>query len=360
MSETAVSATPESPEYETIDADRLRKFCHAVFERLGMSSEDAALMAEYFVWTELRGLAFVGARRIPEFAARLREGGSRLPPNGGVTVVHERDAFALVDAHHSFAQVSCLRAMDMAIEKAESTGVGVIVVRDTTSAGNLGYYAMRAAERGMIGMAINNTAPVMAAWGGVGGVMGAQPFAVASPAGRHEPLLLDMTNSVMSMVRMHEYQARGESLPDGAALTAHGEPTNDPAAAIAGTLLPVGHRAYGLAVMWEVITGVLAGGPRFGGNVGLPSHHRDPMGVSIFLQAIDPTSSIGYGSFTARVDALIDHLEASPTAPDVDHVRVPGERSAALSRARRQQGIPMPAEVVGALTEVGSELGVEW
>jgi LDH2 family malate/lactate/ureidoglycolate dehydrogenase len=360
MSKPVLSATSETHALETIDADRLRQFCQAVFEKLGLSSEDAALIAEYFVWTELRGLPFVGARRIPEFAARLREGGSRLPTNGGATIVHERDAFALVDAHHSFAQVSCLRAMDMAIEKAESAGVGVIVVRDTTSAGNLGYYAMHAAERGMIGMAINNTAPVMAAWGGAGGVMGAQPFAVATPAGRHDPLLLDMTNSVMSMVRMHEYQARGESLPDGAALSADGAPTNDPAAAIAGTLLPFGHRAYGLAVMWEVITGVLAGGPRFGGNVGLPSHHRDPMGVTIFLQAIDPTSSIGYESFTARVDELIDHLHASPTAHGVDRVRVPGERSAALARTRSAQGIPMPADVVRALTELGSELGVGW
>jgi LDH2 family malate/lactate/ureidoglycolate dehydrogenase len=360
MSEAAVSATPEAPKFETVDADRLGQFCHAVFEKLGMSSEDAALVADYFVWTELRGLPFVGARRIPEFMARLREGGTRLPTNGGMTVIQERDAFALVDAHHSFAQVSCVRAMDMAIEKAESTGAGVIVVRDTTSAGNLGYYAMRAAERGMIGMAINNTAPVMAASGGARGVMGAQPFAVASPAGRHEPLLLDMTNSVMSMVRMHEYQVRGESLPDDVALNESGLPTNDPAAAIAGTLLPFGHRAYGLAVMWEVITGILAGGPRFGGNVGLPSHHRDPMGVSIFLMAIDPTSSIGYESFTARVDELIDHLKGSPTARGVDSVRVPGERSAALARARREQGIPIPAEVVRALTEVGAELGVEW
>jgi LDH2 family malate/lactate/ureidoglycolate dehydrogenase len=360
MSEAALSATSEASEFQMVDAERLRQFCHAAFEKLGMSSEDAALVADYFVWTELRGLPFVGARRIPEFAARLREGGTRLTSNGGVAVVQERDAFALVDAHHSFAQVTCVRAMDMAVEKAEATGAGVVVVRDTTTAGNLGYYAMRAAECGMIGMAINNTAPVMAAWGGARGVMGAQPFAVASPAGRHEPLLLDMTNSVMSMVRMHEHQVRGESLPDGAALTARGEPTNDPAAAIAGTLLPFGHRAYGLAVMWEVITGVLAGGQRFGGNVGLPSHHRDPMGVSIFLMAIDPTSSIGYESFTARVDELIDHLKTSPTARGVDGVRVPGERSAALARERREQGIPMPADVVRTLTDMGAELGVSW
>jgi LDH2 family malate/lactate/ureidoglycolate dehydrogenase len=360
MSEAAVSATPETGDFETIEAERLRQFCHAVFEKLGMTSEDAALVADYFVWTELRGLPYVGARRIPEFVARLRDGGTRLPTNGGVTVVQKRESFVLVDAEDTFAQISGTRAMNIAVEKAQFSGVGVAVVRNTTSAGNLGYYAMLAAERGMIGMAINNTAPVMAAWGSATGVIGAQPFAVASPAGRHEPLLLDMTNSVMSMVRMHEYQARGESLPDGAALTSDGVPTNDPAAAIAGTLLPVGHRAYGLAVMWEIITGVLSGGERFGGDVGHPSRHGDPMGVSLFFMAIDPTSSTTYESFAARVDEFIDHLHASQTAGEGDRVRVPGERSQGVAHAREKDGIPLPADVIEVLTKVGSGVGVKW
>ncbi len=360
MSESAGSAIQETPSIPLIDAPRLRAFCHAVFEKLGLHAEDAAVVADYFVWTELRGLPFVGVRRIPEFVARLREGGTSLPTNGGVTIVQERDAFVLVDAEHTFAQLSGARGMSIALEKARSAGVGVVVVRNTTTAGNLGYYAMLAAERGMIGMAINNTAPVMAAWGGAAGVIGAQPFAVASPAGAHDPLLLDMTNSVMSMVRMHEYQTRGEAIPDGAALDADGAPTNDPAAAIGGTLLPFSHRAFGVALMWEVITGVLAGGERFGGNVGLPSHHADPMGVTMFLMAIDPTSAIGQESFTARVDEFIDHVTGSPTSPNVDRVRVPGERSAALARARSERGIPMPTDVVHELTEVGAELGVAW
>jgi LDH2 family malate/lactate/ureidoglycolate dehydrogenase len=358
MSES--SATRETSDVELIDADRLRAFCHAVFEKLGMVSQDAAVLADYFVWTELRGLPFVGVRRIPEFVAQLREGGTRLPANGGVTVVRERHGFALLDAEHTFAQLSGARGMGTALEKARTAGVGVVVVRNTTTAGNLGYYAMLAAERGMIGLAINNTGPVMAAWGGAAGVMGAQPFAIASPAGTHDPLLLDMTNSVMSMVRMHEHQTRGEAIPEGVALNADGAPTTDPAAGIAGTLLPSSHRAYGLALMWEVITGVLAGGERFGGNVGLPSHHADPMGVTLFLMAIDPTSAIGQQSFTARVDDLIDHVTASPTSPNVDRVRVPGERSAALARERSEQGIPIRADVIHVLTDVGAELGVVW
>src|ERR671911_293090 len=111
MSNAAPSETAVTPRFEPIDADRLRRFCQTVFEKLGV-------LADYFAWTELRGLPFVGARRIPEFVARLREGGTSLPTNGGATVVRERDGFVLVDAEHTFAQISGSRGMSLAVEKA--------------------------------------------------------------------------------------------------------------------------------------------------------------------------------------------------------------------------------------------------
>jgi LDH2 family malate/lactate/ureidoglycolate dehydrogenase len=360
MSEDVASVEVEESRGKVVEPQRLRGFARDVLERTGVESEDARLMADYFVWAELHGLPFVGIRRLPEFVGRIREGGTRTGSDQEPTVVQERGAFAVVDAGHTFAQVSGVKAMRLAMSKARSTGVGVVAVRNTTSAGALGYLAMLAAENGMVGMAINNTAPVVSAWGGASGVMGAQPFAVASPAGEHPPLLLDMTNTVMSMVRMYESQARREPIPEGVALAADGQPTTDPAAAIAGTLLPSGHRGYGLAVMWEVLTGVLAGSDMFGADVGMPGQLDRPMGVSLFLMAIDPTAAMPQQTFTTRVDELIDHLHDSPTAAGVDAIRVPGERSQATARTRREGGIPIPDDVVRSLEKLGSEVGVSW
>ncbi|MGH9246522.1 MAG: Ldh family oxidoreductase [Acidimicrobiales bacterium] len=359
MTETAAPA--EADRHDVVDHTRLQTFADRLFQRHGMSSDDAARIAHYFVWVELHGLSFLGARRIPEFIARLREGGTNGTADGNVTRVHERDAFAVIDAGDTLAQVTGTRAMELAVDKARSAGAGIVVVRNVTTAGALGYFAMLAAERGMIGMAINNTPPVMLAWGGAQPVMGAQPFSVACPAGRHQPLYLDMTNSVMSMARMYEYQRRGEEIPEDAALTIDGAPTVDPATAIAGILLPMaGHRGYGLALLWEALTGVLAGGQRFGADVGWPADHGQPMAVSLFLMAIDPTTSMPYETFTARVDDLIDQMHASPPAPGVERILVPGERSQATAAARRDGGIPIPRDIVATLEAVGSEVGVPW
>jgi LDH2 family malate/lactate/ureidoglycolate dehydrogenase len=352
----AEAATAEG----AVDPARLRQFTQALFERVGLRSDDAARVADYFVWVELHGRPFVGARRIPEYVARLREGGTRIADTAELAIVEERAGFALVDGRDTLAQITGAQAMELAVEKARLTGVGVVVVRDTTTAGALGYFAMLAAEQGMIGMAINNTPPVMAAWGGTSGAMGAQPFAVASPAGQHPALLLDMTNSAMSMVRMYDAQRRGEQLPEGVALDAEGTPTRDPASAIAGTLLPMGHRGYALALMLEVLTGVLGGASRFGGDVRMPADHANPMAVSLFFLAIDPAAVMPIETFTARVDQLIDQMHRVPTAAGVDGVKVPGEQSHTVARERRERGIPMPDDVVATLRELGDQLGVAW
>lgn len=360
MNDVAPAVEDGNVHDQWVDPERLRAFAYDVFVRLGMDHADAELLADYFLWADLRGLPFVGIRRLPEFVGRLRSGGTEIGSGQGLTILHERAAFAVVDAKHTFAQIAGVRSMRLAMEKARSAGVGVVVVRNTTSAGALGHLAMVAADGGMVGMAINNTAPVVAPWGGSTGVMGAQPFAVSSPAGRHPPLLLDMTNTAMSMVRMHEYERRGEPIPEGAALAADGRPTTDPATAIRGVLLPAGHRAYGLAVLWEVISGVLAGGEIFGGDVGLPGQLERPMGVSLYLMAVDPTAAMPYDTFTARVDQLIDQLHDSPTASGADSVKVPGERSQATARVRRTSGIPIPADVAQSLAAMGADLGVPW
>jgi LDH2 family malate/lactate/ureidoglycolate dehydrogenase len=360
MSDAAASVPVGDTGDELVDPERLRQFASEVLERVGMGDGDARVMADSFVWADLHGLPFVGIRRLPECVGRLQKGGTDPGDGTGLSIVGEREAFAVVDAMDTFAQVTGVRAMELAVDKARSTGVGIVSVRNTTSAGALGYLAIQAAERGMVGMAINDTAPVMSTWGGSAGALGAQPFAVASPAGRHPPLLLDMTNSVMSMVRIYEHQTRDETIPAGVALAADGQPTTDPASAIRGTLLPAGHRGYALALMWEVLTGVLAGGEAFGNDVGLPGQLERPMKVSLFLMAIDPTASMAHETFAARVDQLIDHVHAAPTHAEADDVRVPGERSQAIAARRAQEGLPIPDEVVRSLQTLGVQVGVSW
>jgi LDH2 family malate/lactate/ureidoglycolate dehydrogenase len=341
----------------SIPADRLRRFTHSVFEKTGMPSEDAEILAEHLVWADLRAVSSLGVAKIPQYLPRLSEGGTAAVAEP--TVLAERGGFLAVDGHDGFGQVVAYKVMRQVVEKARATGVAAAVVRNTTSAGVLGRFAALAVENDMIGLAINNGPARMPAPGGAEKVIGNQAFAIASPAGRHAPVVLDMALSGISLVRIHEYEERGASLPEGLALTAEGAPTVDPMEALNGILSSMGgHRGFGLAFLWEVLTGILSGGATFSTDIGWPADAAKPQGVSMLLLAIDPSLSIPYADFLSRVDVLVDRIHGSRPADPTERITVPGQRSAEEMARREADGIPIPAALLDTLTAIGDAAGV--
>jgi LDH2 family malate/lactate/ureidoglycolate dehydrogenase len=338
-------------EARRIDPAKLRDFAVAVLSRAGMPGEDAGLCADAMVWSDLRGRPAHGvAGRLPQVLTRLREGVNPAPE---WRVVGRSTGVAVLDADGGWGQVAGTRAMALAVTKAAETGIGATVVRNADIAAALGRYPDLAVDQRMIGLAVNNTWPIMPPWGSRTGLLGNQAFAIGAPAGRHPPILFDSALSAMSRRQVEAVRDRGENLPPGVALNSAGEPTVDPIEALAGVLLPTGgHRGGGLALMWEVLTGVLAGGrtaPDVGGT---------PLGISMFCLAIDPASIMRYDDFTARIDRLIDAIQASRPAAGFDEVRVPGAPGYELARAYARDGIPMDPEQTSVLRDIGLEHGV--
>ena len=129
---------------------------------------------------------------------------------------------------------------------------------------------------------------------------------------------------------------------------------------MAGLLLPAGgHKGYGLALMWEVLTGVLSGGPRFGADVTPIDEPGSPQSVSLLMVAVDPDRGIGGEVFRGRVDELITRLKASPPARGADSVSVPGERSSGTAVVRRATGISIPPEVFEEIASIAADLEVQ-
>ncbi len=355
MTDTTRVETSETS--RVISVADTRKYVQAIFERLSMPSDDARVLADHFVWNERRGTPWLGVRRVPEYVERLGAGATAARPE--LTTVADRGAFQVLDGGNGWGHVVSARAMNIAVGRARDFGLAGVSVRNTTSAGAIGYYALLAAEQQMIGLAINNSQPIQAAWGGSVNLVGAEAFAVSSPARNHPPLLVDIATSSFSQVGIKSRRDRGEPLPEGAALGVDGRPTVDPGEALRGVILPMaGHRGYALAVLWEVMTGVLAGGERFGPDVGRFDDYSGPQGMSMFLLAVDPTVSMPYDEFTERVDQFIDQMHDSPTAPGVDRVLVPGERAHHAAAARDETGLSIPTDVFETLRRIGSELGV--
>ena len=345
---------------EVVAAPRLRTFASDVLRAVGMPEDDATLAADAMVWAELRDLPMHGVSgKLPQCVRRITSGTTRAKVSWDPVV--DAACVAVFDAQGAWGQVAAARAMRAAIAKARQNGAGIGIVRESSSAAAMGHYASLAVGERMIGIAITNGPPLMPPPGGTSKVVGNQGFAIGAPAGRHDPLLFDSALSMISTGEIHTAQELGRQLAPGLMLDARGAPTVDPAAALSGLYVPIGgHRGFGLALMWEVLTGVLSGGARIGADVGAPDDVQRAQGVSHFLLAIDPAGVMQYAAFTDRVDQLIDQVHASPPAAGVDRVYVPGERGYATSKARTREGIPMTAKRAAALAAVGEEVGVPW
>jgi LDH2 family malate/lactate/ureidoglycolate dehydrogenase len=346
---------------EILPVARLRGFAADVLRAVGMPPADAEVSATAMTWADLRALDAHGViSKLPQCVARIRAGGTAAAPE--MEIVRETPGAATLDARTGWGQVAAARAMRLAIEKARDGGIGVVSVRNSSSAAAMGHFADLAARDRLIGIAATNGPALMPPWGGTTRVLGNQAHALAAPAGRHAPIVFDSATTRMSTGEIDGYHERREELPPDVLQDAAGRPTRDPGAWVEGLLLPAGgHRGFGLSVGLEVLTGVLAGGERFAGDprdVGYPFAFDEPQGVGHCLIAIDPGLTQPYEAFLERVDRLIDAIHASLPVPGGGPVRYPGERSATLAAERERDGIPLTAERAATLRELGTSVGV--
>ena len=340
----------------TVQADALRTFIRQVLLAVGMRPAAADVTADAMVWADLRAIDPHGVAKLPILVERIEAGVTAA--DAEPTVVSETATTALLDAGTIWGQAAATWAMELAVEKARVSQLGAVVVRNSSSLGALGYYPLVAVRAGQIGLAITNSMPLLAPWGGTTKLLGNQAYAIGAPAGRYAPLLLDTSNSATSYGNIRMMLERGEQIGPGLAFDREGRPTTDPAAALSGLLAPAGgHKGFGLALMWEVLTGVLAG-LAYGPNVGPLEDRTKPQEVSHFLLAIDPTAYLPLEQFTARIDSLIEQIRDVPPSPGVERPYAPGEQGYLRSAAREREGIPLSARRQAEMTAISQRTGV--
>jgi LDH2 family malate/lactate/ureidoglycolate dehydrogenase len=341
-----------------VAADALIEACEQVLEKIDVPRDQAEMIAQVVVEGDLRGVESHGVLRLPAYVHRVQAG--LMTAATELEVVRERGAMILLDAQDGFGQVAGIRAMNHAIERAQKYGVGVASVRNANHFGIAAYYAMIALSHKMVGMVATNAAPSMAAWGGTAPVLGSNPICVAIPTGQDVDvdIVLDMASSVVARGKIRLAASKGDRIPLGWALDADGCPTEDPQAALEGTLLPIGGpKGYGLALVVDVLAGVLPGSDY---SVHLSSVHdlSRRASVGFVMQAVDITAFADWAEYEKDVQTLIGEIRNSPRAPGVDRIFLPGEIEWLKWRERKQSGIPMPVKVLEQLRDLASELGV--
>lgn len=335
---------------ELVDAGALRERVGAIFRRLEVPAGDASAVAEHLVEADLRGVHSHGVIRVPTYVASVRAG--RINPRPNIRVVGDSGAQMVVDGDLGFGQVAALRANELAIERGKGYGLAGVALRRSTHCGALAFYPLRAIQHGLIGFATTNAGINMPPTGGATKLVGNNPFAFGVPTNRDWPMVLDMATSVVAGGKLDVARSKGQAIPLGWARDAEGNPTTDPVAARQGSLEPLGGpKGYGMAIMLDVLAGVLSGG-RFGAGLGEP-------GSGQFFLTLDVERYMPLEQFKARMDELIDQLHACPLAPGAERIYVAGEIEHGLQARRLAEGVPMEETVLAALQQVEEELSAD-
>jgi ureidoglycolate dehydrogenase (NAD+) len=291
---------------------------------------------------------------VPVYVERLRAGVLNRDPRP--SVVRRDGAIAVVDGDHGPGQVAAVLATDLSIELAREHGAGVVAVRRSGHYGAAAFYAMRAAAAGLIGVSMTNTEPLVIPYGGVEPALGTNPIAFAAPTA-DGIFNLDMATSQVAINRIVNARNEGRPIPEGWGVDERGEPTTDPVAAVSGVPLG-GYKGYGLALMVEVLCGVLSGaGVRHGVGV-LYSGGEVEQNTGHFHLAIDPERTVGRDAFAGVLAGLLDELRAIPPARGFDEVLVAGDPEDRARAERERSGIPIEPALWASLCALGDELGV--
>jgi LDH2 family malate/lactate/ureidoglycolate dehydrogenase len=340
-------------------ADRLRGWTQEIFQKVGVSREDAALLTDSMIEANLRGVDTHGiTRMLCVYVERIRKGVMSAKSN--FVVLREKASTALIDCHNSIGQVGAGRAMRMAIEKAGQTGVAFTAVTHSNHYGAAAYWAMMALPHGMIGFSSTNAPAAVAPTGGCTPMFGTNPFAVAIPADRELPMVLDLATTVVARGRINLYAKQNKPLEPGWAFDERGVPTTDPYVAMKGLLAPIGgYKGYGISLAVDLLCGVMTGsnyGVHFPGF--LADNMIEPTDVGSVFAAVNIESFMDLQEFKAAIDKALQEIKTSNRAAGVKRIYVPGEIEFEMKAERLAQGIPIPEPVVKDFVALGQELAL--
>lgn len=340
-----------------IDHGQLLEFCNKLLAAGGMPADDAKLVSELLVKGELRGYAGHGVIRVKPYLAWIQDGTYQIKDRP--VIERESKITAVVDGKHYIGQIAAHFAMDLAIEKAKNHGAGIVALRRAGHTGRLADYMEMATEKGMIGIAAASVgSAVTALYGGMKPITGTNPMAFGIPARGGRQIVLDFATASMSMGEIQKRVRDEEKIPPGIMLDGHGNPTTDfntfrgPPRGV--FLAFGGHKGSGVALMTEILGGLLSGN-------GMGKQYWDNRGHGVnglFLQAMAVEEFQSVDTFYDRVDALIEFVKSTECAPGFSEILLPGESARRREVKNKNDGVKIEEPTWQGLTELAAELHV--
>jgi LDH2 family malate/lactate/ureidoglycolate dehydrogenase len=256
----------------------------------------------------------------------------------------------------------------MAMDMAEKAGSGWVSVRNTNHFGIAGYYVLQALERDLIGWAMTNSTSIVAPLWGMERMLGTNPIAVAFPGKEEPPIVIDMATCAAAYGKIEMARRKGEAIPAGWAIDKQGRVTTDPDDVVnGGALLPLGsdrerggHKGYALAIMVDMLSGVLSGAnwgpfaPPFALRQEIPKRSVGK-GIGHFFGAMRVDGFIDADSFKRQVDEYVRVFRAARPAPGTSGPLIPGDPEREAEKLRREKGVPLIMPIIEDLRDIAAK-----
>ena len=353
-----------------IEAKTLENFIRDVFICVGVPKEDADIIADVLITSDLRGIDSHGIQRCKMYYDRIKEGIYEV--NTKIDVIKEGPTTALLDGNCGMGHVIAYKAMKMAIEKAKSYGLGAVAVRNSTHFGIAGYYSLMAIKEGMIGMVCTNARPSIPPTFGVEPMLGTNPLTAGSPTDEDFPFLIDCATSIIQRGKVELYSRTHKQLPDNVVINEKGKIERDPNKVLEGlakdkaALLPLGgkgeetsgYKGYGYATLVEILSAALQNGIYLKDTIGIVENDQKRLKVGHFFLAINIESFIPINSFKETAGNIMRALRNSKKVPGENRIYTAGEKEFYAERERKKTGIPINKSIQQDILIMKKELGL--
>lgn len=346
--------------YYRFKYEDMKKLCNWIFSKLGFSDEDSLIISDVILESDLRGIESHGIQRLIFYYTKVKKHSINM--NSEMKVIFETPISAVLDADNGMGQLIGTKAMNLAIKKAKESGVGMVTVRNSNHYGIAGYYSTMAQKEGLIGICMANTEAIVPPTLGIRPMMGTNPISIAMPAEPY-PFMIDMATSVVPRGKVEVYNKRNEPLPLGWAIDRHGnlnknagEVLSDIKSKVCGGILPLGgaselfggHKGYGICLIVEILTGIIAGGVT-------SNHHVEGTTCESFF-AIDHGIFGDKKVIEDNLSTYFEEIRATEKIDGADRIYTPGEKEEETRKDRIKNGIKANEVTVKEIESICNEM----
>lgn len=330
------------------DIDFIRLHSEAVLKRKGMPENDATIFVDSMLSADMCGVSTHGIRMLFPYCEKIDRGDFSFK---SPSVIQQKTSFSIIDASNTVGAVSACYAVNIAMEQAKVSGIHTVLSRNCNTFGPGFYYAEKIADNGMIGFVCCNSPAAMPAPNGLEAMLGTNPFAFACPTKSKGNIVVDMATSIVAKSKFAMAKSMNVSLEPGWALDREGNPTTDPDEGIMGFVLPMaGVKGYGIAMVIDIVSGVLSGAGFLNNVSKFYSKDGACMNVGQLFIAINP-KLIYEGDFLSDMDKYVSILRQSKSVSG-KVITIPGDGKTRRRGKAIKDGIlldPATVEKLGKL-----------